>query len=322
MRISWNSERLSALMDRVELSQPQVARATGISAPAIHAYMQGRTVPSQESMMALADFFAVPLDYLYGRCDEEQARAIQNDYAANYMALRRAPYEAYIGAGRRVLRTGTYVEYEAPWPYNLVDAIIGEPCDWVLTDDHLAALDFVMKVLNDLERAAILLYYQRGMKLEEVGREFNLTRERVRQIIRRGVRRMQTPTCIRALRVGLKTAEGTEAAEARLCELEAQIARLEKQLGERKAAVDELSAICAEIPEALTGLSTPVVDLGLSVRSTNCLWRAGYDTLGKVIDAAEDGKLKDVRNMGKKSQAEVLAMLYTKTGKDYRAANA
>ena len=92
---------------------------------------------------------------------------------------------------------------------------------------------------------------------------------------------------------------------------------LEKKLAEHKAAVDAIP----DAPEELTGLSTPVVDLGLSVRSTNCLWRAGYDTLGKVIDAAEDGKLKGVRNMGKKSQAEVLAMLYTKTGKDYRGVN-
>lgn len=320
MEMKWNSERLTALIERAGLSQPQVALATDISLATIHAYCMGRVNPGLSSLMALADFFAVPLDYLCGRCTEEQAQAILANYNETFMALRRAPYEAYLVSGRKPLNAGRYTEYESPWPYNLVDAIVGKPIDWVLTRDHLDALDYAMSTLSERERKAILLYYQHAMSLEDLSHEFNVTRERIRQVIIKGIKRMRHPSHISALRIGLVVARDTEAARERLRELETQIDGLEKKLAEHKAAVNELSAICATAPSATTGSDTSVFDLGLSVRSTNCLWRAGIDTLGQVIDAAEAGQLKGVRNLGMKSLEEILTVLYTITGKNYRRA--
>lgn len=320
MEMKWNSERLNALIERAGLSQPQVALATDISLATIHAYCMGKVNPGLASLMTLADFFAVPLDYLCGRCTEEQARAILDNYNETFMALRRAPYEAYLVSGRKPISAGRYGEYEAPWPYNLVDAIVGKPIDWVLTQDHLDALDFAMSTLSERESKAILLYYQCAMSLDDVSREFNVTRERIRQIILKGIKRMRHPSYISALRIGLVVAQDTEAARARLRELETQIDGLEQKLAEHKAAVNELSTICAKVPSALTAPDTSVFDLGLSVRSTNCLWRAGIDTLGQVIAAAEKGSLKDVRNLGMKSLEEILTVLYTITGKNYRRA--
>lgn len=321
MEMKWNSERLTALIDRAGISQYQLEKATGICHATIHAYCIGKMNPGISSLITLADYFAVPLDYLCGRCTEEQADGVLENYAEHFMALRRAPYEAYLVSGRRPLHTDRYSEYESPWPYNLVDAIIGAPIDWVLTDDHLAALDHAMTILSDRERAAVLLYYQRGMNLADVGREFNVTRERIRQIIKKGVKKMRHTSNIDALRIGLIAAQGTEAAEARLRELESQVAHMEAKLADRKAAVEELNTILADAPYGFSGLSTPVIDLGLSVRSTNCLWRAGYDTLGEVLEAAQHGRLKGVRNLGRKSLEEVLTMLQAKTGKDCRKEN-
>lgn len=320
MEMKWNRERLTALIDRAGLTQPQVALATDISLATIHGYCTGKVNPGLSSLIAMADFFAVPLDYLCGRCTEEQARAILANYNETFMALRRAPYESYLVSGRKPLNAGRYTEYESPWPYNLVDTIIGKPIDWILNEDHLAALDQAMNVLSERERKAILLYYQHGKSLEDLGREFNVTRERIRQVILRGIKKMRHPSLISALRTGLDVARDTEAARARLLELETQIDSLEQKLADHKAAVNEMSAICATVPNALARPDTSVFDLGLSVRSTNCLWRGGYDTLGKVIDAAEAGQLKGVRNLGMKSLEEILAALYTITGKNYRRA--
>ena len=320
MEMKWNSERLTALIERAGVSQPQVALATDISLATIHAYCMGKVNPGLSSLMALADFFAVPLDYLCGRCTEEQARAILENYSENFMALRRAPYESYLVSGRKPLNAGRYAEYESPWPYNLVDAIIGKPIDWVLTEDHLAALDYAMRVLSERERTAVLLYYQHGMNLEDTGREFNVTRERIRQIILRAIKKMRHPSYTSALRLGFVVAQDTEAARTRLKELETEIDCLDRKLAEHKAAVNELSGICAQVPNSPTAPDTSVFDLGLSVRATNCLWRAGIDTLGQVIAAAEKGSLKDVRNLGMKSLEEILTVLYTITGKNYRRA--
>ena len=318
MEMKWNSERLTALIDRAGISQPQLAQATGISLATIHAYCIGKVNPGLSSLIALADFFAVPLDYLCGRCTEEQAQAILDNYNENFMALRRAPHEAYLVSGRKPLNARRYAEYESPWPYNLVDAIIGKPVDWVLTEDHLEALDYAMRILSERERKAVLLYYQHGMNLEDTSREFNVTRERIRQIILKAIKKMRHPSYISALCIGLVVAQDTEAARSRLKELETQIDCLEKKLAEHKAAVNELSGFCAQVPNSLTAPDTSVFDLGLSVRATNCLWRAGYDTLGKVTDAAEAGQLKAVRNLGMKSLEEILTVLYTITGKNYR----
>ncbi|HEY8487066.1 MAG TPA: DNA-directed RNA polymerase subunit alpha [Limnochordales bacterium] len=51
-------------------------------------------------------------------------------------------------------------------------------------------------------------------------------------------------------------------------------------------------------------LERPIEDLGLSVRSYNCLKRAGIDTIGELIRKTEEDMMK-VRNLGKKSLQEV-----------------
>ncbi|MGE5483005.1 MAG: DNA-directed RNA polymerase subunit alpha [Bacteroidota bacterium] len=51
-------------------------------------------------------------------------------------------------------------------------------------------------------------------------------------------------------------------------------------------------------------LSQPIEELDLSVRSYNCLKRAGIDTIGELVRKTEDDMMK-VRNMGKKSLQEV-----------------
>lgn len=52
----------------------------------------------------------------------------------------------------------------------------------------------------------------------------------------------------------------------------------------------------------------PIEDLDLSVRSYNCLKRAGINTVGELIQKTEADMMK-VRNLGKKSLEEVIAKL-------------
>ena len=51
-------------------------------------------------------------------------------------------------------------------------------------------------------------------------------------------------------------------------------------------------------------LEKPIEDLDLSVRSYNCLKRAGINTLGELVEKTEEDMMK-VRNLGKKSLKEV-----------------
>jgi DNA-directed RNA polymerase subunit alpha len=56
--------------------------------------------------------------------------------------------------------------------------------------------------------------------------------------------------------------------------------------------------------ESSRNLEKPIEDLDLSVRSYNCLKRAGIHTLGELIEKTEEDMMK-VRNLGKKSLKEV-----------------
>lgn len=51
-------------------------------------------------------------------------------------------------------------------------------------------------------------------------------------------------------------------------------------------------------------LETTIEELELSVRSSNCLKRAGIDTVGELVEKTEDDLMK-VRNLGKKSLQEI-----------------
>jgi len=55
-------------------------------------------------------------------------------------------------------------------------------------------------------------------------------------------------------------------------------------------------------------LDMPVEELELSVRSFNCLKRAGIDSVGELVSRTEAEMMK-VRNLGKKSLEEVKAKL-------------
>ena len=55
-------------------------------------------------------------------------------------------------------------------------------------------------------------------------------------------------------------------------------------------------------------LEMTIEELDLSVRSFNCLKRAGINTVGDLINKSEDDMMK-VRNLGRKSLEEVMAKL-------------
>ena len=60
-----------------------------------------------------------------------------------------------------------------------------------------------------------------------------------------------------------------------------------------------------QIPFTHFSCETDVTALNLSVRSTNCLMRAGLKTVEQVIDAIHENSLLKIRNLGHNSRAEI-----------------
>jgi DNA-directed RNA polymerase alpha subunit len=63
--------------------------------------------------------------------------------------------------------------------------------------------------------------------------------------------------------------------------------------------------IRVRVPFYHNGCATDIDELDFSVRSSNSMKRAGIMTVGQAIDALLDGRMKNIRNLGRKSYTEI-----------------
>lgn len=59
--------RLKECRERARYTQKQVAVTLGIAAPSVANWESGKTYPSHENLVRLADLYGVSVDYLLGR---------------------------------------------------------------------------------------------------------------------------------------------------------------------------------------------------------------------------------------------------------------
>lgn len=71
--------RIRELRENVGLRQIDVAKATGIDQKTLSNYETGKTNPDSYSLIQLADFFDVSIDYLVGRIDSLQTSINKED---------------------------------------------------------------------------------------------------------------------------------------------------------------------------------------------------------------------------------------------------
>ena len=98
-----------------------------------------------------------------------------------------------------------HVSVDAPFidgeDNSLLDVLINDDAPMadrtLLMESLKSEINNALKVLNDRERGVIEAFYginQPEMTLEEIGAKFGLTRERVRQIKEKAIRRLRTST--------------------------------------------------------------------------------------------------------------------------------
>ena len=141
----------------------------------------------------------------------------------------------------------------------------------------------VLEKLSEREQMIVWSRYSQNKTLEEVAKELNVTRERIRQIEAKALRKLGHPrnrSCVMAISVKQHQDEIREYAEEM------------KKNG-------ALPKVIAEIP---------IEELELSVRAYNCLKRAGINTIVQLQELSEE-KLLSVRNLGRKATAEIQSKL-------------
>jgi transcriptional regulator with XRE-family HTH domain len=66
--------RLKELRKRNKITQKQISRETSITERVYQSYEYGKVVPTATTLITLADYFDVSLDYLVGRSEIKERR--------------------------------------------------------------------------------------------------------------------------------------------------------------------------------------------------------------------------------------------------------
>lgn len=180
-------------------------------------------------------------------------------------------------------------DYKKIWPYNLTyEMFVG-----IKHVDISVFTQIIKEELKEKEADVIFCYYRDGKTLDDIAGKYGLTRERIRQIKAKGVRKLRYPP--RAKRYILYSYDDVTELQNKLSELQKIV------LGE---------------DAATTEAEEPTIDaLKLSVRSYNCLSR--YARLkfkqkelyiSQLTDMTAE-EVANIRNLGKRSFMEILYAL-------------
>ena len=184
------------------------------------------------------------------------------------------------------------------YPLDAIDIIFGNNSniDIAYIEEHFDSNFMeVIKSFTEREQRIILKRIKEGYTLEAVALQENFSRERIRQIEARTIRRLRHPARIEMLRYGKEVKSLRDDIKKLEMELEAKKIEIMYQLKN-----PEMIKLTKE--ERLTTLS--IVDLDLSVRAYRCLMRSGIDNIGLLITKTEDD-LSRIRNLGRKSMKEI-----------------
>ena len=187
------------------------------------------------------------------------------------------------------------------YPWNLAYAVIFYGIPKKSTDAacnaiyrvYVPAFEKAMSELTEREQKVLELRFVHGMTYEQCGYRFNVTRERIRQVEHKALRKLRNPRF--AKHYLLDTLN-------KAFEIDAERARLERENIELREKLEKYENIPKPKAEPR---KIDIDDMELSVRSYNCLRRAGFNFVDD-LDGKTVSDLKKVRNLGMKSLREVV----------------
>lgn len=303
-------ERLKNLREIHGISYRDAANKIGIGESTLVQIETGRYPVSSDQLTKICKFFGISSDYILGLTDINTAH-----YKADIRELYEKSYDKYLIFKKCPdYITEYYIKGKKPvadWPYNLLEACEFD-MDFPITEIQYDGLKEVIdNKLPKREAIMVCAYYMKHMTLEQLSDEFEVTKERIRQIILNGVRRIKHPARANLILHGANyIAVNKELAEvnAKLAEI-AEKKKIIESCGEE---FDErYSRAIAKLKE--DPLNTTLDDLDLSVRSYNCIRRYFWYpdardraiTVKEIVPLFRSGEIVKIRNLGRKSCEEI-----------------
>lgn len=309
------AKRLNDLMEMNHISIEDLSKATNVGKSTITMLRSGRYPMHTDILCKFADYFNVSTDYILGRCE------LGETYEMNMVKLREESYEKYLQKRSQRSKDDNLIEkdkvIESTYPYNLLEVIecekTGDLSDcFPISDIQMEGLNAALETITERERHLIKRYYEEYKTLAEISDEVGVTRERVRQVIMRGIRKLRHPSRLNVIRYGVNAAE-MNCYMKELAKKVAEIKEMEEYINEHPDILN-LPYLPTNAPKTYT-----LNDMELSVRSYNCIVRSSVTTqygnlrgdipISYIEDLFIDDKILEVRNLGRKSIIEIATKL-------------
>lgn len=182
------------------------------------------------------------------------------------------------------------------YPINLIEKLEFDPECYNTFEERLQQL-IDEGFLNDREVFCLFSAFRDNLTLEQIGKELGVTRERVRQIISRTLRRLK-----------FRHRHFIYGEYANL-----QLKAKQEYEEYKKTLIDKWTYESAlEFIENYKNTNqhteTTIDELDFSIRTYNCLKRGGINTIMELTSQSEEDLMK-LRNLGRKSFKEIIRVL-------------
>lgn len=175
-------------------------------------------------------------------------------------------------------------DFEKTYPYNILNAI-----DFEFADE--SEFEKALATCYEREKEIIKQYYEEGKNLQQIANNYNITRERVRQIVGKALKRIKHY---------LTYHKSEEEMIKKENELNKYRNMLIKEFAEKGIYTKDMELVFGDVNLK----QHTIEELDLSVRSYNCLRRANIRTLEELVKYSPDD-LKKLRNLGNKCIKEI-----------------
>lgn len=101
-------EKLRMLIDERELTQRQLAFELRIPASTLGGYVQGTSTPDYDTLVAIADYFDVTVDFLLSHPTMNTRDDTEEDLLRVYRLMSLEDRKIYLEQGKTVIRYKTY----------------------------------------------------------------------------------------------------------------------------------------------------------------------------------------------------------------------
>lgn len=191
------------------------------------------------------------------------------------------------------------------YPLDFIDALFGddETINITYIEEHFDEnVKELLKTINEREARIITARLIDGYTLESVGLQEGVTRDRIRQIEAKALRKLRHPSRLAIIRYGKENLELQDDVN----KLNAELLKVKSDLINAISHPEQIEL--TEEDKTFATLSQNIEQLDFSVRTYNCLKRGGIETLSQLVQNTIHD-LQKIRNLGNRSLKEIIYKL-------------